>query len=115
MSFMNDSRMSMYSTTSGPGPRPGNPSSQVSTTTLLNALHTSFSLSQPYHLEASTSLVVNTWVNARSIINDRIGGTVDLELGRKAWEHARRRAEDGCVVLRLVHVLGSCRVRSLLM
>jgi chitin synthase len=45
-------------------------------------------------------LVVNTWVNARTMINDRIGGTVDLELGRKAWEHARRRAEDGCVVLR---------------
>lgn len=99
MSFLNDSRMSMYSTTSAAGPRPGQPS-QVSTTTLLNALHTSFSVGQPYHLEASTSLVVNTWVNARSLINDRIGGTVDLELGRKAWEHARRRAEDGCVVLR---------------
>lgn len=98
MSFLNDSRMSMYSTASA-SPRPNNPSSQVSTTTLLNALHTSFSRSQPYHLEASTSLVVNTWVNARTMINDRIGGTVDLELGRKAWEHARRRAEDGCVVL----------------
>jgi chitin synthase len=93
----------MYSTTSAAGPRPGQPSSQVSTTTLLNALHTSFSLSQPYHLEASTSLVVNTWVNSRSLINDRIGGTVDLELGRKAWEHARRRAEDGCVVLSSLH------------
>jgi chitin synthase len=45
---------------------------------------------------------VNTWVNAKSIIDDRIGGTVDLELGRKAWEHARRRAEDGCIVLAYV-------------
>lgn len=101
MSFPNDSRMSMYSTTSA-APRPGAPPSQVSTTTLLNSLHTSFSLSQPYHLEASTSVVVNTWVHARNLVNDRIGGTVDLELGRKAWEHARRRAEDGCVVLRFV-------------
>lgn len=104
MSFVNNSRMSVYSTASGPGgPRPANPSSQVSTTTLLNALHTSFSQSQPYNLEASTSLVVNTWVNARSMTNDRIGGTVDLELGRKAWEHARRRAEDGCIVLGSLH------------
>jgi chitin synthase len=45
---------------------------------------------------------VNTWVNAKSIIDERIGGTVDLELGRKAWEHARRRAEDGCIVLAYV-------------
>lgn len=102
MSFRNDTRMSMYSTTSAAGPRPGAPSSQVSTTTLLNSLHTAFLLGQAYHLEASTSVVVNTWVNARSLVNDRIGGTVDLELGRKAWEHARRRAEDGCVVLRSV-------------
>ena len=35
-------------------------------------------------------------------MNDRIGGTVDIELGRKAWEHARRRAEDGCIVLGFV-------------
>ncbi|KAF2010309.1 glycosyltransferase family 2 protein [Aaosphaeria arxii CBS 175.79] len=104
MSFVNNnSRMSVYSTASAAVPRPANPSSQVSTTTLLNALHTSFSHSQPYNLEASTSLVVNTWVNARSIINERIGGTVDLELGRKAWEHARRRAEDGCIVLGSLH------------
>ncbi|KAH7128735.1 chitin synthase 6 [Dendryphion nanum] len=103
MSFVNNSRMSVYSSVSAAGPRPGNPSSQVSTTTLLNALHTSFSHSQPYNLEASTSLVVNTWVNARSLVNDRIGGTVDLELGRKAWEHARRRAEDGCIVLSSLH------------
>ncbi|KAF2279338.1 uncharacterized protein EI97DRAFT_464628 [Westerdykella ornata] len=103
MSFVNDSRMSIYSTVSAAGPRPGNPSAQVSTTTLLNALHTSFSQGSPYPLEASTSLVVNTWANARSMVNGRLGGTVDMELGRKAWEHARRRAEDGCVVLASLH------------
>ncbi|ORY18558.1 chitin synthase-domain-containing protein [Clohesyomyces aquaticus] len=103
MSFVNNSRMSVYSTASAAGPRPGNTSTQVSTSTLLNALHTAYGVSQPYHLEASTSLVVNTWINARTMINDRIGGTVDLQLGRKAWEHARRRAEDGCIVLGSLH------------
>lgn len=48
--------------------------------------------------------MVNTWVNAGSVGSDgRIGGTVDMELGRKAWEHARRRAEDGCIVLGSLH------------
>lgn len=99
MSFANNSRMSVYSTASTAAPRPNNPSSQVSTTTLLNTLNTCYKSNQPFNLEASTSLVVNTWVTSRSTINDRLGGTVDLELGRKAWEHARRRAEDGCIVL----------------
>jgi chitin synthase len=98
MSFVN-TRMSAYSTASGAGPRPSNPSAQVSTSTLLNALHSTYGSGQPFPLEASTSLVVNTWINSRTMINNRIGGTVDLELGRKAWEHARRRAEDGCIVL----------------
>jgi len=99
MSFLNDSRMSTYSVASNGGPRPGNPSSQISTTTLLNVLNSCNQRSQAYNLESSTSIVINTWVNAKSMINDRIGGTVDIELGRKAWEHARRRAEDGCIVL----------------
>lgn len=101
MSFVNNSRMSVYSTASN-APRPGNPPSQTSTTTLLNTLNSAYKYGQPYNLEASTSLVVNTWVNTKTINNDRIGGTVDLELGRKAWEHARRRAEDGCIVLAYV-------------
>ena len=102
MSFLNDSRMSTYSVASNGGTRPGNSSAQISTTTLLNVLNSCNQRSQPYNLESSTSIVVNTWVNARSMINDRIGGTVDIELGRKAWEHARRRAEDGCIVLGFV-------------
>ncbi|KAK3699735.1 hypothetical protein LTR37_016340 [Vermiconidia calcicola] len=69
-------------------------SQQVSTTSLLAQLNTCFANGQPYQLEASTSLVVNTWAS---------GNVVDQELARKAWEHARRRAEDGCIVLASLH------------
>ncbi|THZ00287.1 chitin synthase [Aureobasidium pullulans] len=97
------SRMSVYSNHSN-APRPAQPSAQVSTTTLLNALHSVWTSSQPYALESSTSLVVNTWVTSLIVGPDgRQGGTVDAELGRRAWEHARRRAEDGCVVLGSLH------------
>ena len=73
---------------------------QVSTTTLLNALHHAYTTAQPYSLDASTSLVVSTWLTAsRTGPSGRDGGTVDAEIARKAWEHARRRAEDGCIVL----------------
>ncbi|KAF2127725.1 glycosyltransferase family 2 protein [Dothidotthia symphoricarpi CBS 119687] len=101
MSFVNNSRMSVYSTTSASASRPVN--SQITAQSLLNTLKVAHKQAQPYTLEASTSLVVNTWANASTLVNDRIGGTVDLELGRKAWEHARRRAEDGCIVLGSLH------------
>lgn len=98
--------MSMYSTTSSVagGPRNINSaaqqSTQVSTTTLLNAIHTIYTSGQPYHLDASTSLVVNTWLTAsQADQNGQVGGTVDAALSARAWEHARRRAEDGCIVL----------------
>ena len=75
-------------------------STQVSTTTLLNAIHTIYTSSQPYRLDASTSLVVNTWLTASQGDHEgRTGGTVDGALAAKAWEHARRRAEDGCILL----------------
>lgn len=95
-------RMSTYSGASTPtGVRSVDRQSvQVSTTTLLNALHTSYSSAQPYRLDASTSLVVNTWLTAANPgVGGQQGGTVDVELARQAWEHARRRAEDGCIVL----------------
>ena len=63
---------------------------QVSTTSLLAQLNTCFHNHQSLPLEASASVVVNTWAS---------GSAVDEELARKAWEHARRRAEDGCIVL----------------
>ncbi|KAL5113991.1 hypothetical protein ACEQ8H_008138 [Pleosporales sp. CAS-2024a] len=103
MSFVHNSRMSVYSTVSEQPPRPAQAPSQLSTTSLLNYLNSSYKHSQAYPLEASTSLVVNTWATSRALVHDRIGGTVDLELGRKAWEHARRRAEDGCIVLASLH------------
>lgn len=95
-------RMSTYSGVSTPGGirYTAQQSAQVSTTTLLNALHTSYASARPYRLDASTSLVVNTWLTAAHPSNEgQRGGTVDTELARQAWEHARRRAEDGCVVL----------------
>lgn len=72
-------------------------SHNMSTTSCLNACHSAYTSSQPFPLEASTSLVVNTWATAAN------GGTVDGELAKRAWEHARRRAEDGCIVLGSLH------------
>lgn len=72
----------------------GSVSQQVSTTSLLSQLNTAFAKHQPLPLEASTSLVINTWAS---------GNVVDEELARKAWEHARRRAEDGCILLASLH------------
>ncbi|KAL1965512.1 hypothetical protein VTN77DRAFT_5595 [Rasamsonia byssochlamydoides] len=101
-------RFSVYSSASAvppSGSRPaGNQPSQVSTTSLLNALHNFYSSGQPYELESGTSLVVNTWLTAANPRSDgSSGGTVDSELARRAWEHARRRAEDGCIVLCSLH------------
>ncbi|KAH6899033.1 chitin synthase-domain-containing protein [Thelonectria olida] len=89
-------RMSMFSVASDAlgGPQ----ATQVSTTTLLNAIHNIYLSSQPHKLDASTSLVVNTWLTA-----SQGGPTVDATLTARAWEHARRRAEDGCIILGSLH------------
>jgi chitin synthase len=96
----------MYSNASSAlgGPRLSNAtaqqSTQLSTTTLLNAVHHIYTSAQPYKLDASTSLVVNSWVTATEVAQvGGTGATVDPELGLRAWEHARRRAEDGCIIL----------------
>lgn len=102
-------RMSTYSGASTPtGVRSnGQHSTQVSTTTLLNTLHTIYASSKPFRLDAGTSLVVNTWLTAANAsVDGQPGGTTDAELARQAWEHARRRAEDGCVVLGYPNTLG---------
>ncbi|KAK3324144.1 putative chitin synthase 6 [Cercophora scortea] len=101
-------RMSMYSMGSeagiGPARGAGQQSTQVSTTTLLNAIHNIYLSSQPYRLDAGTSLVVNTWLTATQAGPDgSVGGTVDGALAARAWEHARRRAEDGCIILGSLH------------
>lgn len=98
-------RMSMYSVGSDAGmgsPRgAGQQSSQVSTTTLLNSIHNIYLSGQAHRLDAGTSLVVNTWLTASEAgFDGRVGGTVDAGLAARAWEHARRRAEDGCIILR---------------
>lgn len=100
------SRISMYSTTSSLHGISRNLNSasqqptQVSSTTLLNAIHTVYNTAQPYRLDASTSLVVNTWLTASQPNSEgNIGGTVDSALSTRAWEHARRRAEDGCIII----------------
>ena len=95
-------RFSVYSShsTGLSSSRPGAQSpSPVTTTTLLNALHAHYNSGQPYQLDAGTSVVVNTWVTATRASNGQDGGTIDRDLGLRAWEHARRRAEDGCIVL----------------
>lgn len=92
-------RYSVYSNISS-APRPAGQSSQVSTTSLLNALHSFYTSGQPYQLDAGTSLVVNTWATANSQLPDGSSAvTIDRDLAARAWEHARRRAEDGCIVL----------------
>ncbi|KAI1962862.1 hypothetical protein LOZ58_002486 [Ophidiomyces ophidiicola] len=95
-------RMSIYSTASSPaGPRSAlQQATQVSTTTLLNSLHNAFLSGQPYQHDATTSIVVNTVSTSLNPgPNGELGGTIDVSVARRAWEHARRRAEDGCIVL----------------
>ncbi|RYC55814.1 hypothetical protein CHU98_g10397 [Xylaria longipes] len=99
-------RMSMYSVTSDSfrGPRGAGQQAQVSTTTLLNAIHNIYLSSQPYQLDAGSSVVVNTWLTATQVGPDgQSGGSIDTALAARAWEHARRRAEDGCIVLGSLH------------
>ncbi|KAH0829573.1 hypothetical protein FOPE_10085 [Fonsecaea pedrosoi] len=77
---------------------------QVSTTTLLNSLHTIYASGQTYQLDSSTSISVNTWLSAiNPDAQGRVGGTVDADIALRAWEHARRRAEDGCIILGSLH------------
>ncbi|KAH7327910.1 class VII chitin synthase [Stachybotrys elegans] len=95
------SRMSMFSMASEPfggAQGTGPQTAQVSTTTLLNAIHNIYLSSQPHQLDSSTSLVVNTWLTAV-----QSGAAVDPSLATRAWEHARRRAEDGCIILSSLH------------
>jgi chitin synthase len=77
---------------------------QTSTTTLLNSLHAIYTSGQSYQLDVSTSLAVNTWLTAiNPDAQGRTGGTVDLDIANRAWEHARRRAEDACIILGSLH------------
>ena len=98
MSFSN--RHSIYSTTSaspygGGGAAQG--SGTVTTSSLLSALHNAYQSGTPHALDASTTLVVNS---SNSGGTGGYGtGVVDETLGTRAWEHARRRAEDQTILL----------------
>lgn len=97
----NTNRFSTISSNSNFSSRPQQQtaSTQVSTQTLLHALHNAYSEKIPYQLESSTSIVVNTWLSAALGPDGRPAAVVDTQLAQRAWEHARRRAEDGCIVL----------------
>ncbi|KAF9890737.1 hypothetical protein FE257_005603 [Aspergillus nanangensis] len=89
--------------------------SAVSTATLLNALHAYYTSGQPYQLDSATSVVVNTWLTASQTTPEgHSGGVIDRDLAAKAWEHARRRAEDGCIVLCSTHHSTPCLLEPFL-
>ncbi|EPE09998.1 chitin synthase 6 [Ophiostoma piceae UAMH 11346] len=112
---MANNRMSMYSVGSEAPRGAAQQSSQVSTTTLLNAIHNIYLSSSPYSLDAGSSIVVNTWLTASQTgLDGQPGGTVDTALAVRAWEHARRRAEDGCVILGSLHSSTPSVLRPLL-
>ena len=97
MSFTNG-RHSIYSNTSA-APYGNMPSTQpgtLTTSTLLSALHNSYLSGSVYALDAATSVVVNAAAGRGA---SQFVGILDEELGMRAWEHARRRAEDQTIVL----------------
>ncbi|KAI5781412.1 chitin synthase-domain-containing protein [Geopyxis carbonaria] len=114
MSFSN--RHSIYSTTSAT-PYQGaagahNIVGTLTTSSLLSALHNAYQSGTSYQLDAATTLVVNSGSQGSSSFH----GVFDEELGMRAWEHARRRAEDQTIVLTslqspapslMLHVLSS--------
>lgn len=100
MSFSNN-RHSIYSTTSA-APYGNMPSTQpgtLTTSTLLSALHNAYLSGSVYALDAATSVVVNAGAGRGT---SQFVGVFDEELGMRAWEHARRRAEDQTIVLAYV-------------
>ncbi|KAJ4253433.1 hypothetical protein NW762_010591 [Fusarium torreyae] len=68
------------------------------TLALLDAIHTSYLQSKSFQLDTRTSVAVNSCRTSSSA--DLI---VDRFLGVKVWEHARRRAEDNCILLQSLH------------
>lgn len=88
------SRNSIYSTTSTQNPfaGPAAANAQVTTSTLLATLHNVYQAGVPHNIDASTTLVVNGADGERLVLDD--------QLVIKAWEHARRRAEDQTILSR---------------
>lgn len=64
---------------------------------LLDAIHASYLLSKSFQLDARTSVIVNSSHSSSSATP-----ILDTSLGAKVWEHAKRRAEDNCILLQYV-------------
>jgi len=106
MSGHQKNRMSTYSNPSIQYRGHNRPATQMSTTTLLNSLHASYVQGQAYSLESSSSIAINSWLTASTSVQEGlVEGVVDQELAKRAWEHARRRAEDGCIILGWVNMI----------
>ncbi|KAF3937432.1 hypothetical protein ABW19_dt0208553 [Dactylella cylindrospora] len=99
-------RQSVYSNASGTISTTPQASGNINTSTLIASLHNSFSAGTSFQLDASTSLVVTNAL-ASSGTNGTMGTgvgaagaeTIDTGLATRVWEHARRRAEDQCIVI----------------
>ncbi|KAH6950819.1 chitin synthase-domain-containing protein [Fusarium avenaceum] len=65
---------------------------------LLDAIHASYLLSKSFQLDARTSVIVNSSHSSSSATP-----ILDTSLGAKVWEHAKRRAEDNCILLQSLH------------
>ena len=91
---MANTRHSVYSTTSHSNfaPLGAGANQQITTSSLLAALHSSYQSGIPHHVDASTTLVVNSNQHDAKLV-------VDDGLGIRAWEHARRRAEDQTILI----------------
>lgn len=92
IAIMANNRHSVYSTTSGFVPLGAGSNQQITTSSLLAALHNGYQSGVPYHVDASTTLVVNSNQHDSKLV-------VDEALGVKVWEHARRRAEDQTILV----------------
>jgi chitin synthase len=64
---------------------------------LLEAVNASYLRSKCFQLDARTSVVVNSCHSSSSATP-----ILDTSLGMKVWEHAKRRAEDNCILLQYV-------------
>ncbi|KAH7257854.1 chitin synthase-domain-containing protein [Fusarium tricinctum] len=65
---------------------------------LLDAIRASYLRSRCFQLDARTSVVVNSCHSSSSATP-----ILDTSLGMKVWEHAKRRAEDNCILLQSLH------------
>ncbi|KAK6336816.1 hypothetical protein TWF718_009604 [Orbilia javanica] len=99
-------RHSVYSTASGTMSSTPQASGNINTSSLIASLHNAFQAGSSFQLDASTSLVVTSALassGSNGTMGTNIGAsgadTIDTSLTSRVWEHARRRAEDQCVVL----------------